>query len=146
MWDVGEGLGLQGGDTLVGRSPSPVRSALSGQVASEARYIVRYQAGVAGTASCGEKPADIWSPKVAEVCFVWGVKETHKEGRNGLTAEKKRIFPYIGRWKTEIFPYSQSEARTRKIQKLWKYAACQHGSKKSQKSSFWPAVLVGAPR
>lgn len=42
-------------------------AALSGQVASEARYIVRYQAGVAGTADCGENPADIWSP---EVCFV----------------------------------------------------------------------------
>lgn len=54
----------------MGRSPSPVGSALSGQVASEARYIVRYQAGVAGTAGCGEKPADIWSSEVAEVRFV----------------------------------------------------------------------------
>lgn len=93
-------------------------AALSGRVASEARYIVRYQSGVAGTAGCGENPADICSPEVAEVCFVRGVKETHKEGRNGLIAEKNQIFPYIGMWKTETFPYSQSEARTRKIQNL----------------------------
>ena len=45
-------------------------SALPGQVTSEARYIVRYQAGVAGTACCREKPANMWSPEVAEVCFV----------------------------------------------------------------------------
>lgn len=68
-------------------------SALPGQVTSEARYIVRYQAGVAGTACCREKPAKHVVTRSGRSVFCMTSKGSHKEGRSGLIAAKNRIFP-----------------------------------------------------